>query len=300
MRFIISILLAFVLAAGALGCNHGRNEQPPAREAGFAETSDGARIYYEKIGGGPAIVFLHGLGGNHAVWHRQAPFFARNHTVVLIAQRGFAPSLPTGKAYDTDVLADDVAAVLDALAIDSADVVGQSMGGWTALALALSVPERVRNLVLADTVGGIFDEQIAAHYAATVDRARDLGRTTPPLGQHPALDADFSRRHPADAYLYQLFATFGSPPPGDVAEKLGRNVFDLDRVRALTVPTLFIVGERDVIFPVDIVRRAAGHVANAEVTVIEDSGHSPYFEQPDRWNQVLARFLAAHEHRQMP
>ena len=253
--------------------------------------SDGTSLYYEKVGVGTAVVFIHGLGGNHAVWYKQVPVFARDHAAIVYSQRAFAPSGGARDAFDRDVLVSDLIGVLDALGVTSADVVGQSMGGWTALGLAVAVPHRVRSLVLADSIGGIFDDEIRAHYAATVEQARRLGREPQPLGSHPALDPRFTESRPADAYLYQLLSTFGSPPPGMIAESLGRSAFDDSVLHTMQVPTLFVVGADDPIFPVSVVRRAAAKLPDARVEVIVRSGHSPYFERPDHWNRVVGEFL---------
>ena len=265
---------------------------PIERETGFATLADGARIYYEAAGRGPGILFIHGLGGNHAVWFHQMPSFARERRAVTLSQRGFAPSSGGNRRFDLKVLVKDAVAVLEAAAADDVVVVGQSMGGWTALALALARPDLVKGVVLADTIGGIFDPEIDRHYDTVAERARALASKPPPLGRHPAISPHFSDEHPDEAYLYQLLATFGAPRPADVTDGLRRARFSDADLRRLVVPVLFVVGESDPIFPPDIVRRAAARVPHAEVVVIDDAAHSPYFEQPDAWNAVVRRFVA--------
>src|SRR5689334_6237926 len=87
-----------------------RPARPIVRRTGYATASDGARIYYEHCGAGPAIVFVHGLGGNHAVWFQQVAHFAKDHTVVSVSQRGFAPSGGDQKHYDVHLLVEDLRA----------------------------------------------------------------------------------------------------------------------------------------------------------------------------------------------
>jgi 2-succinyl-6-hydroxy-2,4-cyclohexadiene-1-carboxylate synthase len=261
------------------------------RERGFAERSGAASIYYERTGTGPAVVLIHGLGGNHAVWYRQVPRLSQSYSVVTISQRGFAPSSGDRKTLDVDEMVDDVVAVLNLLDIEEAAIVGQSMGGWTALAAALSHPERVRAVVLADSIGGIFDEEISKHYEAVAASARALAAQPPPLGFHPALDPEFSEKHPEEGYLYQLLTTFGSPNPGDVAGALGRQSIGHERLAANRVPTLFVVGERDRLFPPQLIARASNLLAHSEVKVIADTGHSPYYEKPERWARIVEAFL---------
>ena len=264
---------------------------PIARSTGFAKASDGTRLYFEKCGNGPAMVFIHGLGGNHSAWFQQVPFFARSHTVITVSQRGFAPSGGDPDRYDVDVLVADLLAVMDAAGVKRAVIVGQSMGGWTALGAALRAPDRVSSLVLADTLGGISDGRIAAHMQKVTAAAERLRSQAPPLGVHPALSPDFSRNRPDLAYLYQTMATFGSPRPDVISKQLAAARVSAGDVKRLRIPVLFIVGSGDTLFPPDLVRRGAAFVRRVQVSEIASAGHSAYYENPQLWNLVVARFL---------
>lgn len=290
---------ALLLAAALAGCSLGAVSPDPApgRVTGAIETPDGARIYYERLGADPAaekpaVIFVHGLGGNHAVWYRQVPFFAARFDTVTYSQRGFAPSSAAGESFDLPVLVADLEALMDDLGIERAHLVGQSMGGWTALGLALEKPARIRSVVLADTLAGIFDEEIEAHYEAMVASARELGRRPPRLSRHPALDPAFSAAEPAEGYLYQTLSAFGAPAPGEIAGRLARARFEHARLGSNRVPTLFVVGERDKIFPPPMVRRASGYLAASRLAIIEDAGHSPYYERPEAWRRAVFEFLS--------
>jgi 3-oxoadipate enol-lactonase len=289
LRLSIGVACAVVIA-----CAPARGIAPsPTRETGFVTMNDGARIYYERVGAGPAMLFLHGLAGNHAAWFQQVPYFARDHRVITIAQRGFAPSSENRGEYDNGRLVADAIAVLESLGEKDVIVVGQSMGGWTALGVALARPDLVSAVVLSATVGGIFDEEIARHYERVTARARELATKPPALGAHPALGRDFTREHPDDAYLYQLLTSFGSPSPGKVADGLGRARFGDTDLARLNAPVLFVVGEDDEIFPPDLVLRAAARVRGSRIEIIRGAGHSPYFERPGAWNRVIEDFLAS-------
>lgn len=282
-----------LVCVATVACAPARAVGPqPTRENGFVTMSDGARVYYECAGAGPALLLLHGLAGNHAAWFQQVPYFARTHRVITIAQRGFAPSSENHGEYENRTLVADAIAVLESLGEKGVTVVGQSMGGWTALGIAIERPDLVRAIVLSATVAGIFDDEIERHYQRVVARARALANEPSMLGSHPAIGRRFAADHPDEAYLYQLLTSFGSPSPGKVAEGLGRTRFGdaaLARVRA---PVLLVVGEDDEIFPLDIVQRAAARVRDARVVTVADAGHSPYFERPAAWNRTVAAFLA--------
>src|SRR5262249_40901185 len=120
----------------------------------FLERPD-CRLYYEVTGSGPFLVFAHGLGGNHLSWWQQVPYFAAQYTCVTFAHRGFAPSTMPPGGRDPAAYLGDLTALLDHLGASDVRIVGQSMGGWSALALAFAQPERVRALVLTSTGGGV-------------------------------------------------------------------------------------------------------------------------------------------------
>ncbi len=262
------------------------------RESGFLER-DGERVYFECAGDGPPLVLTHGAGGNHAVWFQQVPHFVRTRRVVLWDQRGFGRSTARGGPNTPQRATADLAALLDHLGISRADVVGQSMGGWAALGLALTRPERVRSLVLADTPGGIDSPELRA---AWTNVASGGGFSVPELGRHPAVAADFFERHPERAVLYQQLGAFGEPRLADVLPSLIAARHDSAALASLRCPVLLIVGEVDGLFSPDLIAASAKQlpaVCRARVVVIRRAGHSPYFEEPAEWNRVVAEFIAS-------
>jgi pimeloyl-ACP methyl ester carboxylesterase len=256
------------------------------RETGFLE-HDGERIYWESAGEGPALVLTHGAGGNHAAWFQQIPVFAKTRRVIAWDQRGFGRSTARGGANSPERAARDLAALLDALGVERADLVGQSMGGWAVLGFALAHPERTRSLVLADTPGGIDTKELRAQWA-------DVGPggfATDELGRHPALAADFFERHPERAVLYQQLGGFGEPELAKILPSLVQTRLGADALTELRCPVLLIVGEQDALFPPAVMRASAGLLPNARLALIPHAGHSPYFEEPEAWNRAVAEFL---------
>jgi 2-succinyl-6-hydroxy-2,4-cyclohexadiene-1-carboxylate synthase len=264
---------------------------PIPRRTGFL-ARDGERIYFESCGAGRDLVLCHGAGGNHAVWFQQVAWFAaRGHRVVSWDQRGFGRSTDRRQEGGPVAAAADLGALLDHLEIPRADLVGQSMGGWAALGLALARPERVRRLVLADTLGGIGGTD-------TAERVPERASTAPlgepaALGRHLALDAALAERDPALAHLYQMLGGFGEPDLARVAPRLFALRHPEDAMAAFPIPTLFVVGSRDRLFPPVVIRRAAALLPEARVVEIEGAGHSPYFEKAAEWNALVAEFLDA-------
>src|SRR3954463_11500844 len=97
---------------------------------------EGGEIYYERVGAGPALVFAHGLGGNHLSWWQQVAHFAPSHTCVVFSHRGLPPAGRGGGRSAPDAYADALAALLDPLDLRDETLDGQPVGGWTYLEYA--------------------------------------------------------------------------------------------------------------------------------------------------------------------
>jgi 3-oxoadipate enol-lactonase len=265
------------------------SEHPPVpRQTGRFE-HDGEELYYEAIGEDelPWLVLSHGAGGNHAVWFHQVAWFARSFRLLLWDQRGFGRSSNRNGAASPSVAARDLGALLEHLGVAEASLVGQSMGGWAVMGLAVQRPELVKSLVLADTLAGLPIEE-------WVQRRTLPRRPQAVLGDHPALGPQFRARRPHLAVLYQQLGGWGQPDSerSGALAGLTETVFSSHETSRLSCPVLFIVGSEDEIFPPHWIRRVAATIPGALVEEIEGAGHSPYFEAPDRWNAVVTGHLA--------
>src|SRR5262245_54827249 len=164
---------------------------------------DGFRVCYEDTGGsGPAVLFLHGAGGNHLSWWQQVPAFADEYWCVTVDQRGFgqSPDVPGGPG--PGALATDALALLDHLGIERAALVAQSMGGWAAAGAAVQAPDRVWAVVMANTVGNLTNPEIAA----LRQQLQAASPPRPPVLWHAALGPTFRKEQPALSYLYAQVA----------------------------------------------------------------------------------------------
>src|SRR6201997_4460042 len=114
-------------------------------------TRDGVKLHVEEAGQGSPILFIHEFGGNHASWEPQLRFFSRRYRCITYAARGYPPSdVPENiESYSQAIAADDAVAVLDALEIDKAHIVGLSMGGFCAVHFGLRTPQRALSLTVA-------------------------------------------------------------------------------------------------------------------------------------------------------
>lgn len=265
----------------------------PTMPQGFIENDD-SHVYFETWGEGPeTVVLAHGMGGHHAVWYQQVPELTGRYRVVTWDQRGFGRSSRGSGPIGPEPAARDLSQILDHLDIDRAHVVGQSMGGWAALRFAIDQPQRTGSLVLADTTAGIFDENIRhtlAEYGASIAAGPPPDQW--PLGYHPAVGEQLRSDDLEQSFLYGQLGSLTNPPsPLEVIELL-MEADNTEGAAGLTVPTLFVVGENDPIFPPSLIEQAASVIPDSQVAVIADTGHSPYFERPDVWNDTVMTFLA--------
>ncbi len=257
--------------------------------------SDGEKIYWESTSTGPGddrpvVVLSHGAGGSHAVWYQQVPVLGRHYRTVTWDSRGFGNSTNDRDAVSPDAAATDLAAVLDHLAIDRAHLIGQSMGGWHISAFAVANPGRVASLTYADTIGGLWTDELRE----ALDAFLATGGLTPAgpvtVGHHVALWPGTIDRDPVQGFLYQTLGSFHEPPLHKLASTLEWSV-DHDDIAALAVPVLFLAGTHDQMFPAPMLARSSTRIPSARFVEIPAAGHSPYFEQPVSWNDAVGSFL---------
>ena len=245
-----------------------------------------AELYYEDHGSGPAVVFVHGAGGNHLSWWQQVPAFSRRYRCITYDQRGFGASREDAGGPGAAALADDLLGLLDHLGIERAHLVAQSLGGWATWGAAARHPGRVAALVMGGTVGSVPFKGFDAWLRSTHENAGDA-----PLRN--AIPPQLAEERPDLAFLYWQIQ--GLNPAGGAAgpamlEPLAARVEPVD---GFAVPTLFIAGELDAMMPPDLIEEAASCVPGAQLWRVPGAGHSVYFEKADAFNARVLDFLDA-------
>jgi pimeloyl-ACP methyl ester carboxylesterase len=268
-------------------------------------TDDGVALYAEVTGTGAPLLFLHEFAGDHRSWEPQVRFFAGAYRCITYAARGYPPSAVPGdpSAYSQERAVADAVAVLDGLGIGRAHVAGLSMGGFTALHLALAHPGRVLSAVVAGAgygaqperqeafraeclaIAAAFEtggaERVARHYAAGPARVqfqnknpRGWAEFAAALAGHSAVGAALTMRgvQAARPSLYRL------------AGRLGQ----------VRTPLLILVGDEDegCLEPALMLKRA---IPTAGLVVLPQTGHTANLEEPGVFNEAVNRFLAAVE-----
>lgn len=254
-------------------------------------TVHGGDLYYETHGTGPALIFAHGIGGNHLSWWQQVPHFRDRYTCVVFDHPGFGRSTdPPGDWTFGDTLA----GLIDQLGYDDVRLVAQSMGGWACLSYTLAHPERVRALVLADTSGALELPEFAPVRRELGSRLGDRGAELFARGIHPACGERMFHEQPALHFLYTEIAainpTTWSPDrrPGGMVRTA---TITREQVQGLRVPALYVIGEEDAAWSPRLLEIAAAATPGARVERVPEAGHSVYFERPIRFNAIVDAFL---------
>ncbi|WP_342360559.1 alpha/beta hydrolase [Terrarubrum flagellatum] len=260
-------------------------------------------LAYEDNGVGAALIFAHGLGGNHLSWWQQIAHYKPHFRCVTFSHRGFAPSSSISGGPDPYDYADDLAALLDHLAIPRAVIIAQSMGGWSAVEFGLKYPDRVAGIVFACTTGSIDFEQAPHMKLGAVAEWRAFADAEIAAGQaesvHPACGRRMASENPALHELYKEIDRMnaGLDKPA-IMRKLhamrARPPSDLDQIPA---HLMFITGGEDIVIPPCGVEAVSRSVANARFARVEDAGHSVYFERASRFNDALDSYLGAINYR---
>jgi pimeloyl-ACP methyl ester carboxylesterase len=266
---------------------------------------DGVTLYAEATGTGAPLLFIHEFAGDHRSWEPQVRFFSGGYRCITYAARGYPPSdVPDdGAAYSQERAVADAIAVLDGLGVDRAHVVGLSMGGFTALHLALRHPARIASTVVAgagygaqperqeafraecEAIAIAFEtegaERVATRYAVGPARVqfqnknpRGWAEFAAALGEHSALGAALTMRgvQAARPSLYRL----------------------RDDLAGIHVPVLLVAGDEDegCLETALMLKRTIG---SSGLAILPRTGHTANLEEPEVFNRVVDRFLAAVE-----
>ena len=260
---------------------------------------NGIDIYYEVQGEGEPLVLIPYLAADQACYAFQVAEYAKHFTCFTVDLRGAGLSGKPEGSYSTELLAEDIAAFMQAAGIDSAHVSGLSLGAAAGMQLAAKHPERVKSLslhsawhatdpflttvletwrIMAKGLDSVTDMVIAGIfpwcftpelYAARPEYIESL--------------ADFVRSRPmppVDAFLRQSAAVLGH----DATAALG----------SITAPTLITVGEHDMVTSTRFAAPLSEGISNSEVVVFSDCAHAPIYEITEEFNQRTLEFLRAH------
>ncbi|MCB1548650.1 MAG: alpha/beta hydrolase [Hyphomicrobiaceae bacterium] len=264
--------------------------------------SEGVRLHFEEAGSGVPILFLHEFAGDHRSWQNQMRHLSRGWRCITFSNRGYPGSdAPEDEAaYGQDIANRDAIAVLDHLNIAKAHVVGLSMGGYTALQLAIHYPNRIIAAVAAGAGAGasrVHREAYLKETLANAQRMASAGRIDAEgagrgptrvqlLGKDPIgwrISVDHMAEHDAQASAKTMRRIQGGRP----------SLYDLeDKLKAVTAPVLLMIGDEDEpCLDVNLFMKRL--MPTAQLMVLPGSGHVINHEEPDLFNLMVERFLGA-------
>jgi len=284
--------LAAAAVLGLAGCAPVPAPVAPRREAGFAEVN-GTRLYYETAGSGEPVVLLHAFMFDARMWDDQFDVLAGEFRVIRYDARGFGRSaLPKpGEPYSH---VDDLAALLEKLDARTPRLVGASMGGRFALDYAVTHPERVRSLVVIDTVvsGWQWSPEWLASYAPIVAAGK---RGDIPAAKQLWLDhALFAPAREQPEVATRLKAMVDDYSGWHLAHRSAERPVKPPTVKQLgriTTPTLVVVGSRDLPEFHRIAEQVGGGVASGTRATIPGAGHVANMEAPAGVTRAVREFL---------
>jgi 3-oxoadipate enol-lactonase len=294
----LGLLAVVALLTGLWALGDAPEHAAAQADAGFVDVN-GARLYYEVAGEGEPLLLISGLGMNHLGWALQVPVYAREFKVITFDNRGTGQSSsPEGVDYTIALLADDAAALLDALGVDAAHVYGVSLGGMIAQEVALRHPEKVRSLVLGATwPGGPHAVPPEAGAAAALTEFVGTGESITPAFLEVLFSPAFlPEASAALAEFGQLLADYPATPTEVLAaqaQAAGR-LDTYDRLPEITAPTLVIHGTDDPLIPTENGRILAERIPGAELILLEGARHGYLFEKQAESDAVILDFLRRH------
>lgn len=268
----------------------------------FFTTNDRVKLYYEEIGSGTPVVFVHEFAGDYRSWEPQVRHFARRYRCITYNARGWPPSeVPSDVASYSQVRArDDITNLLDHLKIDKAHVVGLSMGGFATLHLGLSYPDRARSLLVSGVGYGAEKDQRERFRNEAVIIAAKLEKdgmaAFAETYAYGPTRVQFENKDPRGfaEFKWQLaeHSSKGAANTQLGVQRERPSIFDLEpQLKTLDVPTLILSGDEDwpCLLPSVFMKRT---IPSAGLLFIPNSGHTINIEEPDAFNAALGDFWA--------
>jgi pimeloyl-ACP methyl ester carboxylesterase len=298
-RFSAMLLaLCIVLIAGAGSLAHAQPAANPmapvlipapvpAKE-GLAPLADTHLWYWDTGGEGAPVVLLHPASGSGLIWGYQQPVLAKaGYRVVGYSRRSYYNSDPIIKGRP-GIASTDLQNLMDYLGLAKVHLVASAAGGTIAADYALSHPDRLLSLTVADNSAGVRDGEIFA--AASSIRAKGFDDMAVEFRE---LGPSYRAANPEGVRLWTELAH--KAVTGTEARQMTANEVTTAKIETIRVPTLLITGDADLVTPPSIMRLVARHIAGSEIVIAPESGHSTYWEQPEIFNRSVLGFLAKHK-----
>ncbi|HLY50491.1 MAG TPA: alpha/beta fold hydrolase [Solirubrobacteraceae bacterium] len=255
--------------------------------------ANGVELFFEQEGRGDDVLFISGLADEGACWVDQVAGLKDRYRLTTFDNRGVGRSSTPDGPFQISDFAADTAALMDALELERAHVVGSSMGGAIAQELALAYPERVRSLVLNGTWcrGDRFLHEIFRNWMWSAEQADSIRDFLVTVNLWC-----FSPRIWNEGIMDEWIAAAEASPYAQSVDAFVRSSQALiehdsaDRIDAISVPTLVTVGELDLVLPERFSQAIVDRIPGARLVVIPAAGHQPFQEAPEDYNRLVDEF----------
>jgi len=261
----------------------------------FVRATDGIRLHYNEFGrpSGPPVLMIQGLAADKHAWTLQRLALASKYRTIALDNRGAGRSDKPYGSYSLEQMAEDAISVLDHAGVDTAHVVGASMGGAITEIVGVRHADRVRSLTLACTacMHHEWRKELLAEWATSAMR-RGMGSMTSQAARWVIGPRSFRRLAPAIGWMGPL--AFARPPhafAGQVAAILNIDDSLAAELSDIDVPTLVIVGNQDILTPRGDSEDIAERIPTAELVVISGAAHGLMIEHATTFNRVFLDFL---------
>jgi 3-oxoadipate enol-lactonase len=258
------------------------------------ETAKGQRIFYDERGSGPALLLIAGRIVSRRGWELQVPTFAERFRTLTIDNRDAGESDPATADYLVSDLAADCVALLDALGIDRAHILGHSMGSGIAARLVVDHPERVERLILAS--GALFGPPAPGSPPPSFPRADWIEDPVERRRLRAVLSAapGYFEAHP-ERHALVTEQERGNRITYEGVNRQARAMVDYPtraQLAAITAPTLVIHGDQDGLIPLERGQELAASIPGAHLLILPGVGHSPHIERTAEFDRAVLDFLA--------
>jgi pimeloyl-ACP methyl ester carboxylesterase len=248
----------------------------------------GVHLWYVDGGGhGVPVVFMHAASGTSESWAPQLPAFTTaGYRCLTYDRRGWGRSRPDPTGEQPGYVSDDLHRLVDHLGLDRFHIAGTAAGGIGALDYALTHPERVRSLVVADSIGGVQDPE----YLEVQHRLRPPEIQALPW-ELRELSAGYRGTTPEGTRRWIEIERASRLEGAQGLAQQPRLPMTLARLETLRVPTLVLAGEADLVSPPALMRMFAAHIPDCRFATVPEAGHAAHWEQPEVWNRLVLEFI---------
>jgi pimeloyl-ACP methyl ester carboxylesterase len=252
----------------------------------------GVHLWYnDTCSTGTPVIFLHAASGTCDSWIYQVPVFtAAGYRCIAYDRRGWGRSQPAPTGEQPGDVSDDLHGLVEHLGLDRFHLVATAAGGIGGLDYALVHPERVRSLVVANSIGGVQDSA----YLEVQHRLRPPEIQGLPV-ELREIGPSYRGINPEGTHRWIMIERASRPEGTHGPGQPLRHPMTFARLETMQVPVLVLVGEADLLSPPALMRLLAAHIPQCQVVTVSEAGHAAFWEQPEIWNRLVLEFIGQHE-----